>query len=319
MGTVCRIAAFGPPSPATAAALEAALDAIADAESLLSTWLQDTELARLNARAHRGPVAVSGELGAFLERVLAVADSTAGAFDPTVGGLVDVWDQRGAGRIPSETELRQAQESVGFRHVRVDSGAGTVAYAVPGLWLDSGASGKGYALERAADVLRRRGVRSALLDFGGQLLAVGAPPGDDAWTVAVADPEDRRGPALILRLRDVSVATSSQWERGRQVEGRWIGHILDPRSGRPVDWQGSTTVVAPDALQADALATGLFVLGPETGQQWARGRTDLGVAFLSRDGDGVLLVLQGNAAFRGWLSEQRNDVSVRLPRAGRKP
>jgi thiamine biosynthesis lipoprotein len=310
MGSACRITAFGPHIPATARAIEAALDRIQEAEALLSTWRDDTELARLNREAPRRAVPVSPELRQFLQRVLALAESTAGAFDPSVGALVDAWALRGAGKVPSPEELQQARRAVGFQHVHLEADS-LVRFRSPGLWLDSGASGKGYALERAAQTLQAQGVRAALLDFGGQILAMGAPPGEPGWTVAVADPQDRRGAALILLLRDVSVATSSQWERGRQVQGRWIGHILDPRTGQPIAWQGSTTVIAARALEADALATGLFVLGPVAGLEWAGEDPAVGVAFLSPAAgvDGApSLRLQSNAAFRRVLSGTRDDV-----------
>ena len=310
MGTACRITAFGPDRPATVRAIEAALDRIQEAEALLSTWRDDTELARLNREASGRSVPVSPELRRFLERVLALAQSTSGAFDPTVGALVDAWDLRGAGKVPSPGELQRARRAVGFQQVRLENHS-SVRFLAPGLWLDSGASGKGYALERAAETLQAHGIRAALLDFGGQLLALGSPPGEPGWTVAVADPRDRHGAALILLLHDVSVATSSQWERGRQVQGRWIGHILDPGTGEPVAWLGSTTVVAARALEADALATGLFVLGPVAGLQWAGDYPAVGVAYLSatEGAEGVSsLQLQSNAAFRSVLYGTRDDV-----------
>ncbi len=318
MGTACRITAFGSDRPATVRAIEMALDRIQEAEALLSTWRDDTELAQLNREASRRSVPVSPELRQFLERVLAVAESTSGAFDHTVGSLVDAWDLRGAGKVPSSGELHRARQAVGFRQVRLENRS-SVRFLSPGLWLDSGASGKGYALERAAETLQAHGIRAALLDFGGQILALGSPPGEPGWTVAVADPQDRHGAALILLLHDVSVATSSQWERGRQVQGRWIGHILDPGTGEPVAWRGSTTVVAARALEADALATGLFVLGPVAGLQWAGDHPAVGVAYLSpaAGADGVpSLQLQSNAAFRRVLSGSRDDVLAgRVPQA----
>ncbi len=318
MGTPCRITAFGSDLPATVRAIEKALDRIQEAEALLSTWREDTELAQLNRSATRRNVSVSAELWRFLERVLAVAESTSGAFDPTIGALVDAWDLRGPGRVPSARELQRARRAVGFRQVRLEDEL-SVRFLSPGLWLDSGASGKGYALERAAETLQAHGIRAALLDFGGQILALGSPPGEPGWTVAVADPQDRHGAALILLLRDASVATSSQWERGRQVQGRWIGHILDPGTGEPVAWRGSTTVVAARALEADALATGLFVLGPVAGLQWAGDDPTVGVEYLipAAGAGGVpALQLRSNAAFRRVLSGTRDDVLAgRVPQA----
>jgi thiamine biosynthesis lipoprotein len=311
MGAVCQITAYGDDPGDTARSLEAALDAIEQAEALLSTWREDTELARVNRAAAKQRAALSPELAAFVGRVLALAATTQGAFDPTVGALIDAWDLRGDGRVPSPGALRDALASVGFRRVELDGGVLSVRFHAPGLWLDTGAAGKGYALDLAADVLRGHGLASFLLDFGGQVLAAGAPPGRAAWSVAVADPGHRSEPALILSLRDSSVATSSQWERGRQIGGRWIGHILDPRSGEPVAWRGSATVVAASALEADALATGLFVMGPGDGLAWASTRKGVGLAYLSAAAGpeaGRVLELHANETLEAVLSDTRDDV-----------
>jgi FAD:protein FMN transferase len=295
MGTVCRITAYGADREGTATAVEAALSEIAAVEAVLSTWRLDTEMSRVNRMAVHGPVTVSPLLEDFLLRSLELAERTGGAYDPSVGALVDAWDLRGEGRIPTAAELERALRAVGHGRVALDARRGQVVFLAPGLWIDTGGSGKGFALDRAAQVLRREGIASALLDFGGQLLAMGAPPGESVWTVAVADPKDRERPALVLELRDASLATSSQSERSRQVEGRHVGHILDPRTGAPVERWGSVTVRAPDATAADGLSTALFVLGPEEGLEWAR-RSDLEVGYLEVIDDG--LELRATAAFR---------------------
>lgn len=308
MGTVCRITAYGADREGIATAVEAALSQIAAVEVVLSTWRPDTEMARVNRMAAHGPVSVTPLLGDFLARSLLLARQTGGAYDPSVGALVDAWDLRGDGRIPSAAEIETALGAVGFGRIALDARRGQVAFLAPGLWIDTGGSGKGFALDRAAQVLRREGIASALLDFGGQLLAMGAPPGESAWTVAVADPEDRERPALVVELRDASLATSSQSERSRQVQGRRVGHILDPRTGAPVERWGSVTVRAPDATAADGLSTALFVLGPDEGLEWAR-RSGVEVGYLEVIDDG--LELRATAAFRsrvvGGLFTDRGD------------
>ena len=125
--------------------------------------------------------------------------------------------------------------------------------------LDLGGFGKGYALDEAAAVLAARGVSDALLDLGGQVLALGAPPGEPGWIVEVAHPADRSRPVLALCVRDASVSTSGNAERSFVVEGERFGHLLDPTTGRPVDFLGSVTVIAPRAAAADALSTALAV------------------------------------------------------------
>ncbi|MGD8377957.1 MAG: FAD:protein FMN transferase, partial [Acidobacteriota bacterium] len=142
------------------------------------------------------------------------------------------------------------------------------------------------------------------------VLALRAPPGEDSWRIAVADPEDRARTVLVLGLRDLSAATSSQSERGLLVDGRRVGHILDPRTGIPVPRAGSVTVVARSAAEADALATALFVMGPDRGLAWASGR-GVGVGFLEPAADregGARLRLRANRRFSSLVVARRDLV-----------
>jgi thiamine biosynthesis lipoprotein len=311
MGTFCSGQVYAPGPEAAEAALASAFDRIAAAEALLSTWRDDSELALLNRRAASAPVPVSAELAAFLGDALRLAATTGGTFDPTVGALIDLWDLRGAGRVPAEAEIDRARRAVGYAHVHLDGVAGTVRFHAPSLWIDSGGVGKGFALDRAAAVLRASGAQAALLDFGGQLLAVGSPPGEPAWAVAVADPDHRDQAVLLLALRDASAATSAQSERGRDLDGRWVGHILDPRTARPVERGGSVTVVTRSATDADALATALFVMGPERGLRWIEGREGIGVGFLERvPGEATRLRLRANRLFCSLVLGRRDSVEA---------
>lgn len=170
----------------------------------------------------------------------------------------------------------------------LDSVAGTAARRDAAAWIDTGGYGKGAALRAVERALRGAGIRSALLDFGGQVLALGGPEREPAWPVAVAHPARRHEVAARLRLRDRSAATSSASERFVEPDGTRLGHILDPRTGRPVPAWGSVTVVAADPLVADILSTALFVLGPRHGMAWAENREDVGVLFLIEQGDTVI-------------------------------
>lgn len=257
MGTRCVATVVAAEEPLAAEAAAAALDAVAAVEARLSTWRADSELALANSA---GGAELSAELAAELRAALRLARETGGTFDPTVGPLVEAWDLRGDGRVPSPAELDSARERTGFERVRLE---GRRLALPPGGWIDPGAFGKGLALDAAARVLREAGVEAALVDLGGQLLALGAPPGESAWSVGVADPADRGRPVAVLRLRDAFAATSAQAERGRVVDGRLLGHVLDPRTGEPAPRRGGATVVAASGLAADAWSTALLVLGRE--------------------------------------------------------
>jgi FAD:protein FMN transferase len=280
MGTTLRIGVHAPSRASGIAAIEAALGAVRATDSLLSTWRDDSELARLNHSTPGQPVPVSAPLGRMLAEVERWSRATGEAFDPAIGALVDAWDLRGRGRVPSPDELVRARERSGRRAFRLSPDGRTVCRLASGAWLDSGGFGKGAALAAARDSLARHGITSALLDFGGQVLALGADEGERAWAVPVAHPSRRLEPVARLALRGRSASTSAQSERFVEVGGRRYGQILDPRTGRPVPAWGSVTVVAADPLVADILSTALLVLGPEAALVWARGRPDVGVLVL---------------------------------------
>ncbi len=262
MGSPCRIVASHPEPGRAAALIENAFTEIDRWNSILSDWDAGSELSRLNASAARAPVACSEDLFAWLERTVEFVRETEGAFDPTAGALVDLYAIRSGGRWPSDPEIESARGRVGVSRVALDARARTVRFLSAGVRLDPGAIGKGTALDAAGRVLREGGADWALLDFGGQILAVGAGPSGEGFPVDLPLAGGGRGPEVI-RLRDASASTSSNSERGVEVEGRLLGHIFDPRTLLPVGSRGTVTVVAPTAERADALDTAFFVMGAE--------------------------------------------------------
>jgi thiamine biosynthesis lipoprotein len=288
MGTTLRVAVAAPERSGGIAAIEEVFAEVRRLEAVLSTWRDDSEIARVNRAETGRALTVSAELVGLLDEAAAWSRATEGAFDPSVGALVDAWDLRGEGRVPSDIERARALRATGAAAFAVNRSSGEVTRRDSLAWLDTGGFGKGAALREAARLLRARGVQSAILNFGGQVLALGADGRGAAWRVPVAHPARRHEPAVELLIRDRSVSTSSQSERGVSVGGRRLGHILDPRSGRPVAPWGSVTVVAEDAVAADVLSTALLVLGPDAALRWAEGRVDYGVLVLVERGDRIL-------------------------------
>lgn len=295
MGTSFALAVSAPAREAALGASEAAVRAVEAADRLLSTWRDDTPLARLNAAAPRIAHETPPELFDLLRRVFEWSERTSGAFDPTVAPLVKAWGLRSRGRIPGAAELLRARTATGVRLFSFEespsssssgssSPSGTITRLESGAGIDEGAWGKGWALDRAADAALAAGASSVVLDLGGQVLARG-----EETPVAVAHPRDRARVVATLRLKDASASTSGNSERGLVVDGRRIGHLLDPRAGEPAPDFGSVTVVAPSALVADVLSTALFVLGPKDGMALSERLRQDGVAhetlFLF-DGDG---------------------------------
>jgi len=266
MGAPCEVRAFGP-SDQIGLQLDRALERIAQLEQVMTTWRPDGELAQLNARCAASPrraqpVPVSHQLAQVLALARGFAARTGGAFDPSVGPLLDAWGVKSGGREPSRDELHDALSRTGWVHFEVTIDPPAVTCRRDGMAFDLGAIGKGIALDEAAALLRAAGVTRALFNFGGQVLALDAPPGTAGWLVDVADPSDRARGARTLTLVRASLSVTGNAERAIEAGGRRRGHVIDPRTGDPVDRNAALAVIAPTATAADALSTALFVLGP---------------------------------------------------------
>lgn len=274
MGTLCRIQGVADRRDQGLMAVEAGFAAIEATEALLSTWRKETPLARLGQAQAGETVTVPSDLARLLARAQAFGEQTAGGFDPAIGALVQAWDLRGEGRVPAAAELASALARSGMGKVAVDLEREIVTLGIEGLSFDAGGFGKGAGLARAGEALTRLGLRDWLIDFGGQILTDPAGP---AQEIPIAHPGDRGRPLARLSLRGLSAATSSFGQRP--------GHILDPRSGQPAADFGSVTVIGADAMQVDALATGLFVLGPREGLARAEALAGIEAIYLLH-GDG---------------------------------
>jgi len=303
MGTELAIDLAGPDRAALLAASEVALAELAATEARLSTWSEEGELARLNRRAAGVPVPLSSALAAELAAAWACRERTGGAFEPALGPLVAAWDLRAGGRLPGALELAAARAASGDRAFQL--GPGPVATRLhPRAALEEGGFGKGAGLDRVVAALAGRVARGRI-DLGGQvvLLGDGRP-----FEVAVADPRDRQLAAVALRVEHGSLATSGNSERGGSPPGHPVGHLLDPRTGRPAPDFGSVTVWAPSALAADCLSTGLFVLGPEGALAFAERDPEVGVLVLEPAGGGLRARVAG--ALRGRVHPLRPEVRL---------
>jgi thiamine biosynthesis lipoprotein len=298
MGTRARLVTVATNRATGLARLEQLLTPLEAGERRLSTWRPDSEISRLNGSVPGRPVPLSAETCALFGELEHWVRESGGTFDPAVGALTAAWDLHGAGRVPSGAELARARDASGFEHLRLDRATCTVTRRA-GAGVDVGAFGKGAALDDAAALADPDA--AWLVDLGGQIAARGAPAGLTGWSVSVAHPLDRDQPVVDLALLDESIATSGRSERDLWSEGRRIGHILDPRSGRPAPFLGSVTVRHTSALAADVLSTALFVMGPEAGVRWAdaRGIAALYLVPWGTDGD-----LQ-HVATRAFLEHRR--------------
>ncbi len=269
MGTVFTIYLYARDQEQAEPSLEAAFEEIERLEETLSTYRATSEISRINRLAGNGEVTTDPEVFALLEKSLQYSRQSHGAFDVTVGSLMRAWGFfRGQGRYPTSEELRWSRENVGWKKLRLDPATRTVRFAAPGLELDLGAVGKGYAVDRVVKVLREAGLESALIDAGSSTLhAMSAPPGKNGWTVRVPMPGERSQTVSTVTLRNESLSTSGSYENFFRLDGRTYCHVMDPRTGAPVQGVAQMSLIASDSTTSDALSNAMFVLGPEAGKQ----------------------------------------------------
>jgi thiamine biosynthesis lipoprotein len=265
MGTEGRLVVVAPDEAAAAAMFAPATDVIRLVESLMSTYREESEISRINREA--GGRVVS-DLHEHTARVLRLAQRAArlsgGAFDATYAPLRTLWRAAARqGRLPSDDEIAAALVSVGYRKLSLTAD-GAVRFIAPGMELDLGGIAKGYAIDRAVDALKRAGARAGLVDIGGDVRLFGEREGGGPWRVQVRTPPGVDEP-IILGLGPCAVTTSGDYERYFEIEGERFSHIIDPRTGRPVQSVPSVTVVAPEAAAADALSTAISVMGARQG------------------------------------------------------
>jgi thiamine biosynthesis lipoprotein len=268
MGTEFTIYLYAPDEQQASADFQAAFDEIDRIEDALSNYKPSSELSRINRdAASDAGIVTDPEVFDVLQTSLHYSQLSDGAFDVTVGPLMRAWGFfRGQGHYPTDVELAQARASVGWRNVHLDPATRTVHFARKGTDIDLGGIGKGYAVDRVVTLLREAGVASALVDAGSSTLyAIGAPPGESGWPIRVPRPGDRTHALSLVRLRDASLSTSGSYEKFFQLNGHIYCHIMDPRTGRPVQDMLQTSVIAKDATTTDALSTTLFVMGPTAG------------------------------------------------------
>lgn len=275
MGSEFRVALYGTERNKLAAVAGLALEEARKADRLLSDYLENSELSRVNREAGSGSVVVSAEFFDVLGRCLDYSRLSEGAFDPTVGRLMKTWGfYKGKGALPNRFSIWWALRSVGYQHLSLDAGKRTVSFGV-GLLLDPGGFGKGYAVERMVDLLRAQGVDSAMVSAGASTLyGIGAPPDEpQGWRADIRDPKDRDRAVETVFLRDESLSTSGSYEKFFTVDGIVYSHIMDPRTGMPAKGTLAVSVLAPSAFDTEVWSTALFV----NGKTWAADQAPKGL------------------------------------------
>ena len=278
MGVEARIVVYSENASSGNRAAKAAFGRMNDLDAVLSDYRRDSELMRVCQASGGPPIRVSDDLFRILVQADQIAKLSSGAFDPTVGPIVQLWRAaRRTGERPSEASTAEAMSRVGWNKVTLDSQDRTVQLAVPNMQLDLGGIGKGFAVDEAIAVLAESGVTHCLIDLGGDIAAGEPPPGKRTWTIVVAT-DPARTDLTRVPLRGNGIATSADTEQFVQIGEDRFSHIIDPRKGLPLIRRVAVTVIAHDAATADALASALSVLEPDQGlallewfpHSWAR-------------------------------------------------
>ncbi|MCM1539860.1 MAG: FAD:protein FMN transferase [Blautia sp.] len=304
MDTYMTFTAYG--ANAEHALLEAE-NRIAELESLWSVTDAGSDIYAVN-HSNGQPVAVSGETEKLVAFALEMAEDTGGALEPTIYPVLMAWGfTTGENRVPSQTEIGELLEYVGYDRVCLEKGELSLD---AGTMLDLGAVGKGFAGDEAAQALQENGVSSALLDIGGNIQAIGAKPDGSYWRVGLKSPFSD-GMLGVIRVADAAVVTSGSYERYFIGEdGKRYGHIMDPATGYPVDnGVASVTVIAGEGKRCDALSTALFVMGRERAEDYWRQQGDFDMILVMEDGN--IYITEGMEA-RFSLQSEYGDMTVNV-------
>jgi len=271
MGTIGRIVAVASDKQTAELCIESAFNELSRLEGIMSSYNESSQLSAVNRDAFAGPVKVGGELFEVLEKSIEYNKKSGGAFDITIGPVVRLWQQAGESKKkPTAEQLVEARSKVGSEKLLLDAENKTVRFAVKGMRLDLGGIAKGWAIDSAVEAMRKNGAVGGMVDVGGDIRCFGtAKKAKGHWRIGLQDPSAEGKMLMVLKLTDMAVATSGDYRRFVLIDEQKYSHIVSPKSGSPGGQLASVTIIAPTAVQADALATAVSVMGGEKGLELA--------------------------------------------------
>jgi FAD:protein FMN transferase len=283
MGTVYEIAAYDERPERASQAIDKAFAEIVRLDGVMSNYKPESDLSRLNRNAHFHAEKVPADLYRIIEESVKYSRVSGGKFDITVAPLVDLWKAALRGeRVPTQAEQEALRTCVGYEKIELTP-PDTVEFHSPCMRIDVGSIGKGYAVDRAVEILRANGINNALIDAGqSTIYGMGAPPGQSAWEVHLRDPSGRVDPQVMLS--ENSVSTSEQTPASL-LGNETAGHIIDPENGRPLETKFALSIVAKTGSASDALSTTLLLVGPEKGRAIVNEIVDAAAIWVSADGE----------------------------------
>jgi thiamine biosynthesis lipoprotein len=270
MGTTYVVVAYGRNRSLLAEVVDEVFAEIDQLDRQMSKYRAGSELSGINRDAAERDVLVSPQLFGLLEYSLRASRESGGDFDITVDPLMRQWGFfRGQGRLPKPEEIAQVKAQIGYRHVRLDAARRTARFDAAGVEFDLGGIAKGYAVDRAAEIMRANGVAAALISSGASsIYALGSPPGERGWRITVRDPFHAHKPADVFRLQNFALSTSGNYEKFFTIKGKTYCHIMNPHTGWPVQDMLSTVAAVPTGVETEALTKIFFVGGIERSRQY---------------------------------------------------
>jgi len=265
--------------------LQEALECCRFYESILSKTVENSDIWKIN-HANGQPVEIHEETARVLSMALQICDLTKGVFDISIEPVVNLWDFTGETAVlPQETDLAAALEKVDYRKIHLE---GNTVSLPAGMSIDLGGIAKGFIADELAAFLRERGVKSGLINLGGNILAIGSNPENGRpWRIGIQDPDQSRGAYIsVVQVSDATVVTSGIYERGFDLEGVRYHHLLDTQTGYPhQNGLASVSIITGSSMLADALSTACFALGPVSGMELAEAFKEVEAVFVTTDGD----------------------------------
>ncbi|HXX56182.1 MAG TPA: FAD:protein FMN transferase [Candidatus Nitrosotalea sp.] len=283
MGTVYEIAVYNESPQRASKAIDQAFAEVVRLDEMLSNYKPESDLSRLNRKGHFHAEKVPPDLYRVIEESVKYSKLSGGKFDITVAPLVDMWKAALRGdRAPTGEEQQKLRACVGYEKIELIP-PDTVEFHSPCMKIDVGSIGKGYAVDRAVDILRANGIKNALVDAGqSSIYGMGAPPGRSAWEVHLRDPSNRVDPTVMLS--ENSVSTSEQTPPSL-LGNETAGHIIDPDNGKPLETKYALSILVKTGTASDALSTTLLLVGPEKGKAIVRELADAAAIWISADGE----------------------------------
>ncbi|MBQ4528128.1 MAG: FAD:protein FMN transferase [Clostridia bacterium] len=264
LDTIVTVTCYADTQEKADKAAKAAISEVQRIELLLSAYIETSDIYQINQNAATTPVKVSDETVSVLSKALDFCEKTSGAFDITIKPLVELWNIKAENpQVPTDEQIGAARDKVDYKSVVIEDGY--VRFLKEGMKIDLGGAAKGYAADKVFEVLKKHGIKNALIDLGGNIYAMGRSESDAPWKIGLQDPDKERGEHFyVMELSDKTCVTSGSYERYFEKDGKIYHHIIDPETGYPADGNLLSVSVSGDSsFEADMLSTAIFVMGTE--------------------------------------------------------